>query len=139
MFAEIVVTHHYIEVSFSNEAVEISYNSSRKSTTENENDFRANDFTIVSLSREVETLSAKTAAKTENLLCFFDLFESFSSIMSPGNRYKLRQLLCLRLLYMRLQRFRSRRVLQYSDESLRFQRTFNFHRQTRGKCKHNKC
>ena len=43
------------------------------------------DFVIVSLSREVETLSAKTAAKTEDLLCFFDLFESFSSIMSPGN------------------------------------------------------
>ena len=84
------------------------------------------DFAIVLLLREVETLSAKT----EDLLCFFDLFESFSSIMSPGNRNKLRRLLRLRLLYMRLQRLCSRRILQYSGESLRFrrcsQRTFNF-------------
>ena len=96
------------------------------------------DFEIVSLLRKVETLSAKTAAKTEDLLCFFDLFESFSSVISPGNRNKLCQLVRLRLLYMRLQRLRSRRILQYSGESLRFrrcsQRTFNFHRQTRGKC-----
>ena len=101
------------------------------------------DFAIVSFSQEVETLSAKTAAKTEDLLCFFDLFESFSSIMSPGNRNKLRQLLRLRLLYMRLQRLRSRSILPCSGESVRCrqcsQRTFNFHRQTRGKCKHNQC
>ena len=74
----------------------------RCAPNENENDFHSAkiifvlaptnrcDFAIVSLSREVETLSTETAAKTEDLLCFFDLFESFSSIMSPGNRNKLR-------------------------------------------------